>query len=278
MKTFTGNGKKRKKKSDLNFQNGVKRIMKLQIADFIVDIRNESTKPEQLYGGYIYSGDHDPDVMAYFSDEEWEAEQAAMGIHRRPKVAADFCSFRKFAEALPLHNAILLHSACFDVEGVGVAFAAHSGTGKTTHMTLWQQLLGDRMTVVNGDKPIVRFFDEPDGSSVGDDAHIVPQDPSVFAYGTPWNGKEQLGCNMRTPLRHICFIERAEQNSCEPMTDTSEAINRIFNQVYMPKDPVALAKTMELINRLIDSVSLWKIKCNMDPSAAAVAYNTIFGK
>ena len=82
---------------------------------------------------------------------------------------------------------------------------------------------------------------------------------------------------MRTPLRHLCFIERAEQNSCEPMTDVSNAINRIFNQVYMPKNPAAAAKTVELINRLMGSVKLWKIKCNMDPSAAQVAYNTIFG-
>ena len=139
--------------------------------------------------------------------------------------------------------------------------SAISGTGKSTHTRLWREMLGERAVMVNDDKPIIRV-----------------QDGTVTVFGTPWNGKEQLGCNMRTPLRHICFIERAEQNSCEPMTDTSEAINRIFNQVYMPKDPVALAKTMELINRLIDSVSLWKIKCNMDPSAAAVAYNTIFGK
>lgn len=168
---------------------------------------------------------------------------------------------RQLAEELPLHGAFVLHSACFDVDGVGVAFAAHSGTGKTTHMRLWQELLGDKMTIVNGDKPIVRFFDtEPE----------VP-----YAYGTPWCGKENLGCNMRTPMKHICFIERAEENSCEPM-DASEAIDLIFNQVYMPKDPMAVVNTMQLINRFISSCKLWKIKCNMDISAAKVAYKAIF--
>ena len=208
--------------------------------------------------------------------------------------------FRHLAEKLPYFDAFLLHSACFDVDGVGVAFAAHSGTGKTTHMLLWKELLGDRMTIVNGDKPIVRFFDDaadletknPVGNLVGDDAHIVPQDHrqingimdekstynQPFAYGTPWNGKEHLGCNMRTPLRHICFIERAAENSCEPMTDRSDAVNRIFNQVYMPKDPMAAAKTIGLIDRLMKSCSLWIIKCNMEPSAAEVAYRTIFEK
>lgn len=168
---------------------------------------------------------------------------------------------RNVAEWLPLHNAFVLHSACFDVDGVGVAFAAHSGTGKTTHMQLWQELLRDKMVIVNGDKPIVRFFDDE------------PETP--YAYGTPWNGKEHLGCNMRTPLKHICFIERSETNFVEKI-DKSDAIERIFNQVYMPKDPVAVMNTMQLIDRLLSCCKLWTIHCNMEPEAAEIAYNTIF--
>lgn len=170
--------------------------------------------------------------------------------------------FRKLAEWLPLNNAFVLHSCTIDVNGTGVAFAAHSGTGKTTHMNLWQQLLGDKMTIVNGDKPIVRFFDEE------------PKTP--YAYGNPWMGKERLGCNMRTPLKHICFITRSETNSTVPITK-AEALPRILNQVYMPKDPAALAATLTLINRLLDSVSLWEIRCNMDIEAAKIAYSALFG-
>ena len=166
----------------------------------------------------------------------------------------------KLAEWLPLHNAFVFHSAVFDVEGTGIALAAHSGTGKTTHMLLWQKLLGQKMTIVNGDKPIIRFFDDE------------PETP--YAYGTPWNGKEHLGCNMRTPLKVIAFIERAEKNSCERIS-SSDAVNLIFNQVYMPKDPAAAAKTIELINRLISCCELWKISCNMELEAAEVAYNRI---
>lgn len=168
---------------------------------------------------------------------------------------------RKLAEWLPLHNAFVLHSACFDVDGVGVAFAAHSGTGKTTHMNLWQKLLGDKMVVVNGDKPIVRFFDDE------------PETP--YAYGTPWNGKEKLGCNMRTKLQHICFIERSETNFVEPM-NKQDVIDRIFNQVYMPKDPVAVVNTMQLIDRLLSCCKLWTIHCNMEEEAAKIAYDAIF--
>ena len=38
-------------------------------------------------------------------------------------------------------------------------FCGSSGTGKTTHMLLWQKMLGDRFKFINGDKPIIRFID-----------------------------------------------------------------------------------------------------------------------
>lgn len=232
-----------------------------RIADFYIEIEKHQTTTNGKGGKYIVD-ESEPDMILQCNDKDvlFEVRQT------NEKFSKGYLKFiaihRKLAEWLPLHNAFLLHSACFDVDGTGIAFAAQSGTGKTTHMLLWQKLLGDRLKIVNGDKPIVRFFDEE------------PNTP--YAYGTPWNGKEHLGCNMRTPLKHICFIERAEQNSCERVSK-ADAVNLIFNQVYMPKDPMAAMNTVGLIDRLLSSCNLWKIKCNMDISAAETAYNTILG-
>ena len=57
--------------------------------------------------------------------------------------------------------------------------------------------------------------------------------------------------------------------------DKKDAINLIFNQVYMPKDSVALANTLQLIDRLLSCCNLWKIHCNMEPEAAKIAYEAI---
>jgi hypothetical protein len=37
-----------------------------------------------------------------------------------------------------------------------------------------------------------------------------------------------------------------------------------------------VSKTLKLADMFLNNVSVWKIKCNMDISAAKVAYNTIF--
>ena len=209
-----------------------------------------------------YIGSFDcADFSLSVSEEDLKYEQAQTEANFSKPYLEYIALLRKIGELLPESDAFVLHSACFDVEGTGVAFAAKSGTGKTTHLNRWKDFLGDKMTVINGDKPIIRFFED---------------NPSPIAYGTPWCGKEKLGCNGKTPLKHICFIERCEKNYVESI-DKSNAVNRIFNQVYMPRfNPIATAKTMELIDRLLSSVKLWVIHCNMDADAGKTAYKHIF--
>lgn len=233
--------------------------MLVKIAEFNIEIQNTGRNLMEMFEKY-FSDSKNIDLTMHITKAEAEYEKRFSDTFQFLGFFAVAGVQRKLAEWLPLNNAFVLHSAVFDVDGTGIALAAHSGTGKTTHMLLWQKLLGERLKIVNGDKPIVRFFD---------DKPNVP-----YAYGTPWNGKEHLGCNMRTPLRHIAFIERAESNSCESIAP-ADAINLIFNQVYMPKDTAAVTKTIELINRLISCCSLWKIKCNMEIEAAQIAYNKI---
>ena len=239
------------------------KVVNLNIADFKFSFKTDIPCLDKIMREYRCDFDK-PDIVLSVSDEQIKNEQIMFEGDTSKKYLTTFkisAFFRKMGEQIPNFNAFVLHSACFDVEGTGVAFAAHSGTGKTTHMNLWQEYLGEKMTIVNGDKPIVRFFDNE------------PETP--YAYGTPWNGKEHLGCNMRTKLKHICFIERSKTNYVEKV-DKLEIIDRILKQVYMPKDPVAVAKTIELSNRLLNCCDLWIIHCNMEKDAAKVAYNTIF--
>ncbi len=235
--------------------------MKYSFADFKIEINNRYERIVRQCADYEAEFDT-PDLTVGMTDADFAYEHSVADGTYSDAYIETIGVYRKLAEWLPKNNAFLLHSVAVDVEGTGIAFAAHSGTGKTTHMRLWKQYLGDKMTVVNGDKPIVRFFADEE---------------CPYAYGTPWNGKEGMGQNMRTPMKHICFIERAKENSCVPML-SGEAVDLIFNQVYMPKDPMAVLSTMQLINRFIGRCRLWKIRCNMDISAAETAYKAIFEK
>ena len=233
----------------------------LKIAEFLVKIENEDIMISHK-SGYSIDPVDNPDLIISTTPQDVETERKLSVIDYGENEYRFTAIQRKFAEWLPSRDAFVLHSAVFDVDGVGVAFAAHSGTGKTTHLRLWKKFLGEKMRIVNGDKPVIRFFPE--------------EKETPYGYGSPWSGKERFGTDSRTVLKHICFIERATENSVVPMRK-EDAINRIFNQVYMPHTPMGVMKTMELIDRLLSSCQLWQINCNMELSAAQTAYEGIFG-
>ena len=51
----------------------------------------------------------------------------------------------------------------------------------------------------------------------------------------------------------------------------------ILQQVYRPKDPLQMIRTLNLVDKLTEKVLLYKLACNMDISAAEVAYNAMKG-
>lgn len=167
-------------------------------------------------------------------------------------------AFKKLSVELPKFNAFVLHGALISVHNSGVVFCAPSGTGKTTHMMLWKKLLDD-MVIINGDKPIVRIHDD-----------------KIYGYGTPWNGKEHLGCNSRVLIKHICFIERSLENEVIPLN--IDVIPKLLaNQMAQPADAFGVLKNMQFIDSIMNSCSFWKIKCNMEIDAARTSIEKIIG-
>ncbi len=230
--------------------------MVCKIADFVVDFKNPSSAAQVFLKDY--SSTEKPQFEIELTEDEL-ARARTITAASNSIVQAELTAFHtKLLSFLPLHNAMFLHASLIEVNGVGVAFTALSGTGKSTHTLLWQKLLGDKVQIINGDKPIVCFEDK------------IP-----YGYGTPWCGKEHWGKNARTPIKHICFIERSEYNACERIS-SKDSLNKIFSQIFIPENPAAALKTLELLDTLLKSVNIWVIKCNTDISAAKTAYNTIF--
>ena len=131
---------------------------------------------------------------------------------------------------------------------------AKSGVGKTTHTLLWKKLLNDKMIYINGDKPIIRKINN-----------------QLIIYGTPWCGKENYGTNASVLLKALCFIERANENEIAEITGI-DLIKKLAHQLFFPKDSIqVLNKSVDLLTD-ITSVSCYLLKCNMDISAAKLAY------
>lgn len=204
--------------------------------------------------------------------------------------------YRKIAEKMPDYGTVLFHGSAIAVDGEAYIFTAKSGTGKSTHVRLWREMLGDRAVMVNDDKPLIRIAPkcparvtevEIPSDTAGDlnqrkeTGNDVEKSPGIqladctkeriMVYGTPWDGKHRLSTNIAVPVKAICILERGETNRIEPI-DVRQAMPMLLQQTYRPIDPLQMTKTLPLVDRLAAGTPLYRLHCNMDPDAARVAY------
>ncbi len=228
----------------------------IRMADMNIQIDNRYAYVRRLCQEYLIDQPNHIDMIARVSQEEIQKEIAVSQFPVSPDYAEGVCVYRNICKQLPKEfNAFLLHCAVIEYEGRGYAFAAKSGTGKSTHIALWQKRFGSSVHIVNGDKPILRFLDD-----------------TLYAYGTPWCGKEGLQINTSVPLNAICFLERAEQNTIRRI-GTDEAVMRIFHQILSPEDVCSLDALIPLLDRTLREIPCYVLGCNISEEAAEVAYD-----
>ena len=176
-----------------------------------------------------------------------------------PEYLETLALYRKIAGVLVDFDTVLFHGSALSMDGSAYIFTAKSGTGKSTHASIWRRLFGDRVVMINDDKPLLKI-----------------KDGEVVVFGTPWCGKHGLGANVSAPLKSVAIIERAENNSISPCPD-SDAFVHLYNQTYRIPDKNKLARTLSLLYKLRSAVSIFVLKCNMEDDAARTAYDAMKG-
>ena len=65
--------------------------------------------------------------------------------------------YRRLSDYVLQKDVLLFHSSALALDGQVYLFAAPSGTGKSTHARLWRETFGDRVVMVNDDKPLLKI-------------------------------------------------------------------------------------------------------------------------
>lgn len=165
--------------------------------------------------------------------------------------------YRQMSGLLLADQTILFHGSALAVDGQCYLFTAKSGTGKSTHTRLWRKLLGDKVIMVNDDKPLIRLTDT-----------------QAILYGTPWDGKHHLSTNTSMPLKAICWLTRSEKNYIEEVSP-ADIFPVLLQQTHQPTGH--LQEVFALLSMLSQCVRFYKLGCNMDLEAARVAYEGMKG-
>ena len=162
------------------------------------------------------------------------------------------------AEALIPYGVLLMHGSALSMDGEAVVFTAPSGTGKSTHARLWRESFGERVKMINDDKPLIRLTDT-----------------RALVFGSPWNGKHRLGSNISAPLKAIVYLRQSEENEIRPLSKLS-AFPILVSQCFASREPGVMQRITALEKQLLDRVDFYELKCNMRPEAALAACKAIF--
>ena len=240
----------------------------IKIAGRFICIRALYEHAREFCQNYLAEGEPDFTVEIDPADIEFEREKSAREdiyegrevVHYQPEYLEILAIYRKIVEKMLDYDTFLFHGSAISVDGEGYLFTAKSGTGKSTHTTIWSRLLKQRFQYVNDDKPL-----------------LWVKDDQIIVCGTPWDGKHRLSSNIMVPLKALVILERGENNEITPV-DPAAALPMLIQQSYRPKDPIAVTKTLQLLQKTMKTVRIFHLKCTISGQAVKVAYRGINGK
>ena len=151
-----------------------------------------------------------------------------------------------------------MHSSVICNNGRAYLFLGKSGTGKSTHSSMWLKAVGGS-ELMNDDNPVVRISD----------------DGTVRVYGSPWSGKTPCYRNVEAPAGAFVQIRQEKFNKASRMS-LLESYATLYSSCsgfkVDPKMGDNLHRTME---RIVLGVPFWYMDCLPDEDAARVCSRAV---
>lgn len=144
-----------------------------------------------------------------------------------------------------------LHSASIEYKGRAFLFSAPSGTGKSTHVSLWEKAGWAR--VLNGDLNLIGF-----------------RDGNPYVYGMPWCGTSGIFTKKTVPLGGIILLKRGKQSHSGPVSLAQASLRtcqRLITPVWTKQ---MLEDNLSFCGELTAHVPVWELSSTPDMSAAII--------
>ena len=155
------------------------------------------------------------------------------------------------------YDTLMTHSSLVRYKGKAYMFLGKSGTGKSTHSSLWLKYI-EGAELMNDDNPVIRIVDS------------VP-----MVYGTPWSGKTPCYKNIEAPLGAIVRLTQASENNISRLNVLSSFAALLPSCSCMKWDHDSVTYVHKTLEKVIMSVPVYGLDCLPDEEAARVCCDAI---
>lgn len=154
-----------------------------------------------------------------------------------------------FAQAGLMRGAVCFHASVVESGGLGYLFLGKSGTGKSTHSSLWLKRVPD-VRLLNDDNPVVRL-----------------QEGRVEVYGTPWSGKTPCYRNASCPVGGFVRIVQASENRFRLVADSQAFVQLLPSCSVILRDKRLHGALCDTLVGMVEAVKVGVLECLPDVSA-----------
>lgn len=226
-----------------------------------VDTGNGITIVDEIKGGgyqFIIKNIHDDNCCLLIANEDFSKCQCALnGTFGMRAFGINNALMLIYAFASSRLQTVMIHASLVRNNGWGYGFIAKSGTGKSTHVSLWLKHIPG-CDLMNDDNPIVRIIDgEP------------------FIYGSPWSGKTPCYRNVKARLGALTHIDRALENTIDRQSPLEAFALLLASVSSMKWDSSIYNDICDTITRIIESTPIYILHCRPDQEAAEVCYRQL---
>jgi hypothetical protein len=180
----------------------------------------------------------------------------AFGLNNAMMMAYAFAASYRQTILIHASTVMLPHPHGHDMP-LALPFVAASGTGKSTHTSLWLKNI-DHAQLLNDDNLIIR---------------IVNSQP--HAYGSPWSGKTPCYRRREALLGAVTRVERAKADSMERLSTLAAFASLLPSCSNMKWDEAINQNVCGVIAAVIEAVPQFTVHCLPDDQAALTAHKAI---
>ena len=158
-----------------------------------------------------------------------------------------------YAFASAPYMTLEMHASVIENGGKGYLFLGKSGTGKSTHSSLWLKYI-EGSELMNDDNPVLR----------------VDADGVTRVYGSPWSGKTPCYRNVSAPVGAIVRIRQAKHNTIKRQ-NALEAYASVYSSCSGFKADRLIADGQHnILEHIALNVPCYVLDCLPDEEAARV--------
>lgn len=151
-----------------------------------------------------------------------------------------------------------MHSSVIKNNGKGYMFLGKSGTGKSTHSSLWLKYIPGSV-LLNDDNPILK----------------VDSDGIIRVYGSPWSGKTPCYKNDCAQVGAIVRLNQHPENIITP-NSVIEAYAAIYPSCSGFRSVTSIADGMhKTIENIVLNIPCFTLDCLPDEAAAVLCHDTV---